>query len=117
MSDVIGAFIPIVMFLVAGLVWITIIYFKSREKQMLIEKGLSPEEIKLFFETNRKKDNSFLLTKIGIISIFFGLGIGLGMHFQELYDQEYWTVLFIFTFTGVGFITANLLGRKLEKNY
>ena len=50
MGEVIAVFIPIVFFLVIGLVLVISIFYKSKEKQMLIEKGLSAEEIKKFFE-------------------------------------------------------------------
>ncbi|HEX2961459.1 MAG TPA: DUF6249 domain-containing protein [Ignavibacteriales bacterium] len=113
---VIGAFIPIAITLVVGLVWVTVAYFKSRERQMLIERGLPAEEIKQFFE-NKGKSNPFLMTKIGIIAIFFGIGVGVGMYLQEVTDQEFWMPLLLFTLTGLGFVIANLLGRKLEKSY
>ncbi|MGE5680738.1 MAG: DUF6249 domain-containing protein [Bacillota bacterium] len=114
MPGVIGAFIPIVFFLTAGLVWITAIYLRSREKQMLIEKGLTTDDIKMFFD-NKRKVNPFLLAKIGVISIFFGIGVGLGMFLDDITSKEYWTVLTIFVSTGLGFIIANFFGRKLEK--
>lgn len=114
--DTLGVFIPIVMTLTVGLVWITVAYFKSRERQMLIERGLPAEDIKQFFE-RKAKSNPFLLTKIGIISVFFGIGIGAGMYLQEATDQEFWMPLFLFTLTGLGFVIANLLGRKLEKSF
>ncbi|MGE5429808.1 MAG: DUF6249 domain-containing protein [Syntrophomonadaceae bacterium] len=114
--DTLGVFIPIVMTLTVGLVWITVAYFKSRERQMLIERGLPAEEIKQFFE-RKEKSNPFLLTKLGIIAIFFGLGVGLGMYLQEATEKEFWMMLFVFTFTGLGFVIANLLGRKLEKSF
>ena len=50
MEDVVAVFIPIVMFLVAGLIWITFIFYRSRERQLLIEKGPSAEDMKKFFE-------------------------------------------------------------------
>lgn len=112
---IIGVFIPIIFILVTGLVIVTAVYLRSREKQMLIDKGLSPEQIKEFFDEKKRKD-PYILTKIGIISIFFGIGLGLGMYFDELTGQDHWVVLFLFTVTGLGFVTANLVGRKLEKN-
>ena len=39
-EEVVAVFIPIVMFLIIGLIWVTSIYYRSRERQMLIEKGL-----------------------------------------------------------------------------
>ncbi|MDD5609378.1 MAG: hypothetical protein PHY57_12750 [Ignavibacterium sp.] len=45
-SEVVAVFIPIIITLVIGLVIIVAFYLESKEKQMLIEKGLSAEEIK-----------------------------------------------------------------------
>ena len=114
MEGVIAVFIPIVMFLIIGLVTVTYIYYKSREKQLLIEKGLSAEDIKKFFESKR---DPFLLLKIGIISIFFGIGLGIGMMSGGEETREIVTPTSIFVFTGLGFVVANLMGNKLRKNY
>jgi hypothetical protein len=112
MERAIAVLIPIISVLVIGIVIITAIYFKSREKQMLIEKGLSPEEIKQFY--HEKKDQ-FRLMKIGIVILFFGLGLGLGLILQEEMGQDYWVPFLMFTFTGAGFIIANLASRSQEK--
>jgi len=85
-EEVVAVFIPIVMFLVLGLIFVTFIYYRSRERQMLIEKGLSAEEIKQFFQ--QKKD-PFILMKIGIISIFFGIGLGFGLMLEDYTSKEY----------------------------
>ena len=112
MEEVVAVFIPIVMFLVIGLILITYIYFRSRERQMLIEKGLSSEEIKQFFEQKR---DPFALLKIGIISIFFGLGLGIGMMLESYSHQEFWIPFLLFVSTGFGFVLANLAGRKMKE--
>ena len=114
MEGVIAVFIPIVMFLVFGIIIITFVYFRSRERQMLIEKGLSAEEMKLFFEQKR---DPYMMMKIGIISIFFGLGLGLGMLSGDEATREVWMPMTIFVFTGIGFVIANILGNKLRKQY
>ena len=112
-EEVVAVFIPIVMFLVIGLIWVTFIYYRSRERQMLIEKGLSAEEIKQFFQ--QKKD-PFILMKIGIISIFFGIGLGFGLMLEDYTSKEYWVPFLLFVVTGIGFVTANLYSRKLSAN-
>jgi hypothetical protein len=116
---IIGAFIPIIFFLVSGLIWVSAIYLRSRERQMLIEKGLSPDQIQEYFERKKvfddKKKDSYILLQIGIIFVFFGLGLGFGMMLQDMTDKEYWTALFIFTGTGLGFIIANLTSKRLSK--
>jgi uncharacterized membrane protein len=111
-EDVVGVFIPIIFFIVTGLVMVTFFYFRSKEKQMLIEKGLSSDEIKTFYE--RKKD-PFVLMKIGIISIFFGIGLGIGLMMQENTNQEFWIPFLLFVSTGLGFVLANISGRSLAK--
>jgi uncharacterized membrane protein YkgB len=111
MEGVIAVFIPIIMVVVVGLVFVTYFYYRSRERQMLIEKGLSGEEIKQFFE---KKRDYFVLFKIGIIAIFFGVGLGLGLVSG---DEEIWVAPAIFVFTGLGFVVANLVGNKMRKQY
>jgi predicted histidine transporter YuiF (NhaC family) len=103
--------IPIIGIIVGALIAITAIYFKSRERQSLIEKGLSPEVIREFFEA--KKDPNRLL-KYGIIIFAFGLGLGLGIMLEDYTSKEYWIPLFLFTFTGIGFVVSSLVSRKLD---
>jgi len=108
---VIAVFIPIITVLVIGLVLVAFIYYRSRERQVLIEKGLDAQSIKEFFE--RKKD-PYRLLKIGIVAIAFGIGLGLGMMLQESTDKDYWIVLLMFVFTGIGFVVSNVVGKKME---
>jgi hypothetical protein len=110
--EVVAVFIPIIMTLVVGAVLIIYFYLKSKEKQMLIEKGLSAEEIKKFFEEKR---DGLGLMKIGIISIFFGLGLGFGMMMEDSTAKEFWVPLALFVGTGVGFVLANVLSEKMKK--
>lgn len=112
-EQVIAVFIPIIMVLVTGVVLITFFFLKSKERQMLIEKGLSTDEIKKFFETRR---DGLALLKIGIISIAFGLGLGFGMFMEDATSKEYWVPLSLFVGTGVGFVVANVLSDKMKRN-
>lgn len=109
---IIGVFIPIILILVIGVILVVYFYLKSKEKQMLIEKGLSAEEIKKFFE---EKKDGLALMKIGIISIFFGLGLGLGMILEDWSHKDYWIPLFLFVSTGIGFVLANVISDKMKK--
>jgi len=114
MEGVIAVFIPIIMIVVTGLIFVTYFYYRSRERQMLIEKGLSAEEIKQFFQ---KQKDYFILTKIGIICIFFGIGLGLGFLSGDEAAREIWMAPSIFVFTGIGFVIANLVGNKMRKQF
>ncbi|HMN49750.1 MAG TPA: hypothetical protein PKD67_11470 [Ignavibacteriaceae bacterium] len=112
-EEVVAVFIPIIITLVIGVILVVYFYLKSKEKQMLIEKGLSAEEIKKFFEEKR---DGLGLMKIGIISIFFGLGLGLGLMLQDATTKEYWVPFSLFVGTGIGFVIANVLSDKMKKN-
>lgn len=113
--EVFAVFIPIVGTLVIGVVLVSYFFFKSKERQLLIEKGMDAQSIKEFFQS--KKD-PFRLLKIGIITIAFGLGLGFGImkEVSDYGDGGYWVPLFLFTLTGIGFVVANIVSRKLEKN-
>ena len=109
--DIIAVLIPIVAIVATAVILITAFYYKSREKQLLIEKGLSPEQIKEFFES--KKDPNRLL-KYGIIIVAFGLGLGFGIMLEDVTSKDYWIPLLLFVMTGLGFVISNLVSRKLE---
>jgi hypothetical protein len=111
-EEVVAVFIPIIMTLVVGAVFSIYFYLKSKEKQMLIEKGLSAEEIKKFFE---QKNDGFGLLKLGIISIFFGLGLGIGLMMEDATYKEYWVPFLLFVGTGIGFVLANVITDKMKK--
>jgi len=111
-EEVIAVFIPIIITLVIGAVLMVHFYLRSKEKQMLIEKGLSSEDIKKFFE---EKHDGLGLMKVGIISIFFGLGLGFGMMLEDVTFKDYWIPFFIFVGTGIGFVLANVLTDKMKK--
>lgn len=110
-EEIIAVFIPIIMTLVIGAILIVYFFLKSKEKQMLIEKGLSTEDIKKFFE--EKRDGLGLL-KIGIISIAFGFGLGFGLFMEDVTSKEYWIPLSLFIGTGIGFVLANVLSEKMK---
>ncbi len=106
--------IPMVFFLVTGLVIVTYVYFRSREKQMMIEKGLSIEQMMELLKTKR---DPFIMLKLGIIILFVGLGLGIGFLFEQWTDHQVhggWMGFWIVTMTGLGFVTAFLVTRKLK---
>ena len=109
--EIIAVTIPIVALVATALVLITAFYYKSRERQLLIEKGLSPEAIKEFFESKRDPNR---LLKYGIIIFAFGLGLGLGIMMKDSTSKDYWVPLLLFTFTGLGFVVSGLVSRKLD---
>ena len=112
-EEVVVIFIPIVMFLVTGLVLVTYFFLRSKERQMLIEKNLDAQAIKEFFNNKRNSD-PFRLLKLGVVCIFFGLGLGIGLILEDNTNKDYWIPLMLFTITGIGFVLANLISQKLS---
>lgn len=104
-------FTTVIPTLVLGGVFITYIYYRSREKQLMIEKGIPPEKM---VELLKQKRSPYTMLKIGIVVFAFGLGLGLGMLIAEATDTEQWIAFLIITFTGTGFVAASLIGKRLE---
>ena len=111
MGETIAVFIPIIMLLFTGLVLVTYIYFRSRERQLMIDKGMTPEQIAELFKS---KKHPYTTLKIGIVIILSGIGIGLGIFVQEAGLNDGLTPLFIISFIGLGFVTAFFAARKFE---
>jgi len=97
---------------VIGLVIVTFFYFRSKERQLMIEKGLTPEQIAELFKSKR---NPYTWLKLGVIIIGAGLGIGLGVIAAQADLNEGLIPLSIITLTGVGFVAAFFVSRKFEK--
>lgn len=106
-----GNIVGIVFFLIVGLVSVTFIYFRSKEKQMMIEKGLSYEQMVELLKTKR---DPFLLLKLGLLTLFVGFGLGLGFLFNNLTSYEEWIPFWIVTMTGLGFVAGFIVSRKMK---
>ena len=106
--------IPIVLFLVTGAIFVSWIYYRSKEKQMMIEKGMSYEQMLEFLKTKR---NPYTVLKMGIVIAISGVGIGIGSYIGENYNHEGMggiAALFIIVFIGLGFIAAFYATKKYE---
>lgn len=128
MIGTIAEFIPIIFFLVTGLVIITTVYFKSREKQLMIEKGLSAEQIFQLMNTKEKEGkNKFYLLKGGVILIFLVIGGIIGNMIDRAYfyqwktfedgtkyfsDEPVYGVWLAFLGLGIGAIVAHFIAEK-----
>jgi len=108
--EVIAIFIPIIAILSTGAVLTSFIYFRSKEKQMIIDKGLVDGQIS---ELYRKKTGiPYLGLKIGIVVVGFGLGLGLGMGLEAFTGYEFYIPTSLFSLTGLGFVIAHFVAKK-----
>ncbi len=110
--EVVAVFIPIVSAIVIGLAFVTWIYFRSKEKQMIIDRGLDTELVKALFE---KKKSPYALLKIGVVVLFFGIGLGVGLLIEVYTGVGQWIPFLLFAGVGLGFILAFVIGRKFEE--
>ena len=93
MEGVVALFIPIISTIVIALAFVTWIYFRSKEKQMIIERGLDTELVKALFE---RKKSPYALLKIGIVILFFGIGLGIGLLIEVYTGVEQWIPFLLF---------------------
>jgi len=118
MHSIIESMIPIFgMLAVFGLPAIIIfwfIYTKHRERMRLIEKGLTPEEIKEYFKDAEKKPrNPYSALKWGILLVFLGLGIFAANLLEQIYDfSDGATFGLVILFAGIGFLLYYIIVRS-----
>jgi len=111
-QEIMGPLTGMTITLITALVIAVYFYFRSRERQMMIEKGLTPEQISELFKSKR---NPYTWLKLGIITICVGLGVGFGVLMEDAGWSEGFIPLFIITLTGIGFVAAFFVSRKFEK--
>ncbi|MDH7605785.1 MAG: hypothetical protein QHH13_12860 [Melioribacter sp.] len=109
-EGLIALFIPIVAIVVTGIVLVTFFYFRSKEKQLMIEKGLSYDQM---IELLKSRRDAYSLLKAGIIILFFGIGLGTGVLIEGYTGIDEWVPLLIFVMLGLGFVVAFFVARKL----
>lgn len=116
------ALVPLVAIIftfgIPGIIIFWWLYTKHREKMRLIEKGLTPEEVKAYFtETNTKPRNPYSSLKWGILLSFLGIGIFVGNILENYYDIEEGVVMgIIILCAGIGFLVYYAIVSSKIKN-
>jgi len=108
-----GAVVFLVLFMVSGIVSSLFIYYRSKERQMMIERGMAAEEILALYRKPSAKGNWLL--KLGIIAIIFGVFLGFAIHVGISWNYEEIIAPIIIVGAGIGFIAAHKLGEKVDK--
>jgi hypothetical protein len=117
MDKLIEGMIPIFgiifTFGIPGIIIFWVIYTKHRERMRLIEKGLSPEDVKNYFAGPEKKYHGPSGSlKWGILFLFLGAGIFIANVLEQKFDfNDGVTFGVILLFVGAGFVTYYLLVR------
>lgn len=117
MNNFFEALIPlfgiIFTFGIPGIIIFWVVYTKHRERMRLIEKGLSPEEVKSYFaHTERRYKGPSGSLKWGVLFLFFGAGIFIANVLEQKFDfNDGITFGVVVLFVGAGFLTYYLLAR------
>ncbi len=89
LEGLIPLFAIIFSFGIPGIIIFFVIYSKHREKMRLIEKGLTPEEAKLYFKDYKQKTMyPYSALKWGILLSFLGAGIAIANILETQYDFD-----------------------------
>ncbi len=123
MHDFAEALIPIFgiifTFGIPGLIIFWAIQSKHRERMKLIDKGLTPEEVRAYYtEGEKKPKNPYGTLKWGILFAFLGLGLFISYIMTEVYDtSDSITPAFLLFFGGLGFIVYYIIASsKMKKD-
>jgi len=89
---------------------------KHRERMRLIEKGITPEEIKNLFK-EEKSYNPYKGLKYGLIFVFLGVGIIIANLLYEIFElEDGYTFGFVILFLGLAFLTYYLIIKNKLKD-
>jgi hypothetical protein len=117
-EGMIPIFAIIFTFGIPGIIIFWVIYAKHRERMRLIEKGLSPEEVKSYFaHAERRPRGPYGAMKWGILFLFLGAGIFVANVLEQKFDfNDGITFGVVLLFVGAGFLTYYMLARERTHN-
>ncbi|MEO6694235.1 MAG: DUF6249 domain-containing protein [Ignavibacteria bacterium] len=115
------ALVPLVAivftFGIPGIIVFWWLYTKHRERMRLIEKGLTPDEVKAYFaDSNTKPKNPYSSLKWGVLLTFLGVGIFLANLLEGMYDVEEGVMMGIIVLSaGLGFLVYySIVSAKIK---
>ena len=106
--------VPLLLILLSSATISLLIYSRHRERMAMLEKGLSPEDIKALYErTGSRPRNPITALKWGMVLLCVGVSILLGIWLREVYiiDEGIFPAL-ITLFGGIGLIAFYLVARR-----
>src|SRR5262245_37536560 len=112
MSNV-EVFIPIVFFLTIGAIWGSFILTRHRERITMLDKGLTPEDIKHLYQRDIARVNTISSLKWGIVGVAIGLAVMTGMWIRQstMVGEGIYPAL-VALFGGTGLIVFYAIARK-----
>ncbi len=106
-------FVPIIFFFVVGGIIASFVLTRHKERMTMLDRGLSPEDIKQLYERSAGKANPYSSLKWGIVFLSIGLAVIVGMLLRETtYVEEGIYPALITLFGGAGLIVYYMTVRK-----
>ena len=105
--------IPIVFFFTIAAVWGGLILTRHKERMTMLDKGLTPADIKQLYQRSAMQITPYTSLKWGIIFVAIGLAVLVGMWLRNMfYVEEGIFPALIALFGGVGLIAFYATVRK-----
>jgi hypothetical protein len=118
MNSAIEAIIPVVAIIftfgIPGVIIFWAIQSKHRERMKLIDKGLTPEEVRAYFaDAEKKPKNPYSTLKWGILFLFLGVGFFIAniLEYTMEIGEDFMPALLMF-FGGAAFIVYYLIVKS-----
>ncbi|MGB9696070.1 MAG: DUF6249 domain-containing protein [Ignavibacteria bacterium] len=97
---------------IPGAIVLWVLYSRHKERMRLIEKGLTPQELKEYLDTEnvKKIKPSYSYLRLGLLLGSLGLGIFVASIIENIYEISegiQWGIILIFL--GLGFLTYYLI--------
>jgi hypothetical protein len=122
MEYALEAILPIIAIIftfgIPGVIIFWAIQSKHRERMKLIEKGLTPEEVRDYFRNAEKKPkNPYATLKWGILFLFLGIGFFIAniLEYTLEVGEDFMPALLLF-FGGAAFIVYYLIVKSRENS-
>ena len=111
--DFTGVAIMTGFFFTTVAVWGSYIFTRHRERVMILEKGLSPAEMKALYERSSQRIKPLSSLKWGILLVAVGVAVLLGMWADATYElEEHIYPALISLCGGIGLLVFYLIARK-----
>ena len=115
MQDAGPVIVSTILFLVVGTVFVLYFINRHKERMTMLEKGFSPEQMRLKGMKTLSQDSELGSLKWGIIALAIGLAILTGMFYENVYGSHDAGGLYpglIFIYAGVGLVVYYILASK-----
>ncbi len=108
--------VPVVFFLTVAVIWGGQLLSRHRERIMIIEKGLNPQEAKALYERAARISSPLTSLKWGIVAVAIGIAVLLGNWLRFTFGiEDVAMVGLIALMGGIGLIVFYVIASRQER--